>query len=147
MVAVILHSLKWFYSFKWLWDCIVKSYYMMHFYYRELRISIPSPMWWGTMLYVWGIRNWKIYAIKQISICAEYLVHYNDVIMSKIVSQITSVSIVYSIIHSDADQRKHQSSAPLAFVRGIHRRPVNSPHRGPVTRKCFHLMTSSCNIT
>ena len=31
--------------------------------------------------------------------------------------------------------KKHQSSAPLAFVRGIHRWPVNSPHKGPVTRK------------
>ena len=38
---------------------------------------------------------------------------------------------------SDADQRKHQSSASLAFVRGIHRGPVNSPHKWPVTRKMF----------
>ena len=36
-----------------------------------------------------------------------------------------------------ADQRKHQSSASLAFVRGIHRGPVNSPHKWPVTRKMF----------
>ena len=36
-----------------------------------------------------------------------------------------------------ADQRKHQSSMSLAFVRGIHRWPVNSPHKGPVTRKMF----------
>ena len=42
------------------------------------------------------------------------------------------------------DQRKHQNSASLAFVREIHRSPVNSPYKGPVTRKCFHLMTSSC---
>ena len=42
-----------------------------------------------------------------------------------------------------ADQKKHQSSTPLAFVRGIHRWPVNSPHKGPVTWKIFHLMTSS----
>ena len=42
-------------------------------------------------------------------------------------------------------QRKHQSSASLAFVRGINWSPVNSPHKGPVTYgKCFHLMTSSC---
>ena len=34
----------------------------------------------------------------------------------------------------DTDQRKHQSSASLAFVRGIHRSPVNSPHKGPVAR-------------
>ena len=57
--------------------------------------------------------------------------------MSDMASQITSFSVVYSILCSDADQRKHQSSAPLAFVRGIHRWPVNSPHRGPVTRKMF----------
>ena len=63
--------------------------------------------------------------------------HYNDVIMSLTASQITSLMIVYSTVYSDADQRKHQSSALLAFVRGIHRGPVNSPHKGPVTRKMF----------
>ena len=63
--------------------------------------------------------------------------HYNDVIMSLIASQITSLTIVYSTVSSDADQRKHQSSASLAFVRGIHRGPVNSPHKWPVTRKMF----------
>ena len=63
--------------------------------------------------------------------------HYNDVIMGAIASQITSLTIVYSIVYSDADQRKHQSSASLAFVRGIHRGPVNSPHKWPVTRKMF----------
>ena len=47
--------------------------------------------------------------------------HYNDVIMSTIASQITSFAIVYSTVYSGADQRKHQSSASLAFVRGIHR--------------------------
>ena len=41
--------------------------------------------------------------------------------MDAIASQITSLTIVYSIVYSDADQRKHQSSASLAFVRGIHR--------------------------
>ena len=57
--------------------------------------------------------------------------------MTTIASQITSLTIVYSIVYSDADQRKHQSSASLAFVWGIHRWPVNSPHKGPVTRKMF----------
>ena len=52
-------------------------------------------------------------------------------------SQITSLAIVYSTVYSDADQRKHQSSASLAFVRGIHRWPMNSPHKRPVTRKMF----------
>ena len=40
-------------------------------------------------------------------------------------------------LFSGADQRKHQSSASLTFVRGIHRWSVNSPHKGPVTRKMF----------
>ena len=57
--------------------------------------------------------------------------------MSAIASQITSLTIVYSTVYSDTDQRKRQSSASLAFVRGIHRRPVNSPHKWPVTRKMF----------
>ena len=57
--------------------------------------------------------------------------------MDTIASQITSPTIVYSIFYSGTDQRKHQSSASLAFVRGIHRGPVNSPHKGPVTRKMF----------
>ena len=57
--------------------------------------------------------------------------------MGAIASQITSLTIVYSTVYSDADQRKHQSPASLAFVRGIHRRPVNSPHKLPVTRKMF----------
>ena len=65
------------------------------------------------------------------------LTHYDDVIMTTLASQITNLAIVYSIVYSDVDQRKHQSSASLAFVRGIHRGPVNSPHKWPVTRKMF----------
>ena len=52
-------------------------------------------------------------------------------------SQITSLMTVYSTVYSSADQRKHQSSASLAFVWGIHRSSVNSPHKGPVTQKMF----------
>ena len=57
--------------------------------------------------------------------------------MGTISSQITSLMIVSSTVYSGANQWKHQSSASLAFVRGIHRWPVNSPHKGPVTRKMF----------
>ena len=52
-------------------------------------------------------------------------------------SQITSLTIVYAAVYSGADQRKRDSSASLAFVREIHRWPVNSPHKWPVTRKMF----------
>ena len=63
--------------------------------------------------------------------------HYSDVIMGAMESQITGLSIVCSVVCSGADQRKHQSSASLCFVRGIHRWPVDSPHKWPVTRKMF----------
>ena len=61
--------------------------------------------------------------------------HYDEVIMAAMASQIISLTIIYSTVYSDADQRKHQSSASLAFVREMHRGPVNSPHKWPVTRK------------
>ena len=66
-----------------------------------------------------------------------HTLHYNDVIMSTMASQITSLTVDYSDVYSGVDQRKHQSSSSLAFVKGIHRGPVNSPHKGPVTRKMF----------
>ena len=66
-----------------------------------------------------------------------HIYHYSDVIMGMMAAQITSLSIVYSTLCSGADPRKHQSSALLAFVRGIHRWPVNSPHKGPVSWKKF----------
>ena len=59
--------------------------------------------------------------------------------MSTMASQITGVSVVYPIVYSCPDQRKLQSPASLTFVRGIHRGPVNPPHKGPVTRKMFPL--------
>ena len=64
--------------------------------------------------------------------------HFNDVIMSVMAALFTGLSVIYSIVFCSAvDQRKHQSSSLLAFVRGIHRWPVNSPHKGPVNRKMF----------
>ena len=63
--------------------------------------------------------------------------HYTGVIMDAMASHITGITIVYSTVYTGADQRKHQSSASLAFVWGIRRWHVNSPHKGPVTRKLF----------
>ena len=68
-----------------------------------------------------------------------YQHHYNDVIIGSMASFTQPFIQV-------ADQRKHQSFASMAFVRGIHRWPVNSPHKWPATRKCFHLMLSSWQI-
>ena len=78
-----------------------------------------------------------IFTIQSFDFLSIHIFHYNDVIIGAVAFQITSLPIVYSTVYSGADQRKHQSSASLAFVRGIHRWPVNSPHKGPVTRKMF----------
>ena len=83
----------------------------------------------------WNMHIVLLYLV--LSYSMDILLHYNDVIMGTIESQITSLTIVYSIVYSDADEREQQSSASLAFVRGIHREPVNSPHKWPVTRKMF----------
>ena len=83
-----------------------------------LNVLIPEPQastdhWW------WG------------------MLHYNDITMGAMASQSTSHTIVYSTVYSGTDQRKHQCSTSLAFGRGIHRWPVISPHKWPVTRKMF----------
>ena len=78
-----------------------------------------------------------------IEVLEEYLIiqyppwHYSDVIMSAMASETTGVAIVYSTVSSGADQWKHRSPASLSFVRGIHRWPVNSPYKRPVTLKMF----------
>ena len=81
----------------------------------------------------------------------QWALHYGDVVMGVVASQITRITIVYSAVHSGADQRKHQRSTSLVFVRGIHRWPVNSPHKWPETRKMFPfddvIMITQCPRT
>ena len=78
------------------------------------------------------------------------MLHYGDVVMGVIASLITSLTIVYSIVFFRHRSKKQQSSASLAFVRGIHRGPVNSPHKWPVTRNMFPfdavIMNNNCYI-
>ena len=76
-------------------------------------------------------KHWDKHKIVSISLNQ---LHYDGVIMGAMASQITSLTIVYSTVYSGADQRKDQSSAPLASVQGIHRGP---PHKWPVVRKMF----------
>ena len=92
--------------------------------------TINLVSWTTTILaYVYSCMEAQVNEINQS--------HYSDDIMSAMASQISSLTIVYSTVYSGADQRKHKSSASLVFVRGIHRWPVNSPHKAPVTRKMF----------
>ena len=117
-----------------------------------IKVSHDSNVHGANMGPIWGRQepggphvgpmNFTIWVITWIRLASTFLscnwfVHYNDVIMGAIASQITSLTIVYSTVYSDADQRKRQSSASLAFERGIRRGPVNSPHKWPVTRNMF----------
>ena len=79
----------------------------------------------------------KMVKLPDSTVCNNSMLHYSDGIMGVMASQINSLTIVYSTVYSGVHQRKHQSSASLAFVRGIHRWPVNSPHKWPVTRKMY----------
>ena len=95
---------------------------------------------WSSIYFMFNILDVSMllnYIHENIPDARIWLNHYTDVIMGPIASQITSLTIVYSTVYSDAVQREHPSSASLAFVRGIHRRPVNSPPKWPVTRKMF----------
>ena len=95
--------------------------------------SAPSPCgaWqtparrWGKNVQ-WGMKGWSGQTRRD---------DLPITTMSTMASQITGILIVYSTICSDAEQRKHRSSASLAFVRTIHWWPVNSPHKGPEMRK------------
>ena len=78
---------------------------------------------------------WKMSAILSWPQCVKFMavsLHYGDIIMGAITTQITSLTV-----YCDADQGKHESSASLAFVWGIHRGPVDSLHKWPVTQKMF----------
>ena len=65
--------------------------------------------------------------------------HYNDVIMSVMASHLTSLTIVYSTVYSRRRSKKTSKLRVSGFCEG------NSPHKGPVMRKMFHLVTSSCH--
>ena len=118
---------------------LIKIYTMIFFKENEfanvvcrMSVILSRPHWANSALYtrIW-VSLWLMLCLRQ------SFGHYDDVIMDSIASQITSLTIVYSNVYSGADQSKHQSSASLAFVWGIHRWPVNSPHKLPVTRKIF----------
>ena len=124
----------------WSFDCWLILLQLNHLYggpsmvtvnwwglWHEMVIYPPSPIHWDIRDVISGIT----------SLSPLYSDHSNDVIMGSISSQITSLTIVYSKIYSGADQRKHQSSAALAFVQGIHQGPVNSLHKWPAMQKMF----------
>ena len=140
---------------RWYWICRMQR--SGFFVYQEWSPS-PVPSWCWEIIeranefYVYfeklsaqGLvtlhsgRNWYSLCFFSLSPGEYVYLQYNDVIMSAMPSQISSLIFVYSTVYSGAYQRKHQSFASLAFVRGIHRWPVNSLHKRPVTRKILLL--------
>ena len=97
-------------------------------------------IWYGSIM-KWvclGMSYFYLHWIKIFDLFLWFdLINYSDITMNSMASQITGISIVYSTICSGADQRKHQSSASLTFVRGIPRWQVNSLHKGPAMWKMF----------
>ena len=120
--------LGWYWSCLWwhityLWtDVLVRNCVDWYSTFQWLRARLQYLQCWCTRYHSLALNHWN---------------HYNDVIMGAVMSQITGLMIVYSTVYSDADQRKHQSSASLAFVWEIHGWPVNSPHKWPVMQKMF----------
>ena len=132
-----------------------RRHYQLHLHERKSSryILIPMSLWYAPQ----GPIDSKLVLVQEVAWCRTrggyslydgyhitrssewdvFCEHYCDVIMSGVVSPIISVTIVFITVCSGADQTKHQSSVSLAFVRGIHRWPVYSPHKGPVTRKMF----------
>ena len=100
-----------------------------------MTVWLCIAIWYWLRVYV--PLHFDIMTSQSITITWCFAIHYGDVIMGAIASQITSLTIVYSTVYSDADLSNYQSPASLAFVRGIHRGPVNSPQKWPVTRKIW----------
>ena len=98
-------------------------------WHLEISIYDALPVIHNHFTYLWIFKHWQINGFKW---C-----HYIAVKKDAMASKITSHTIRYWTVYSGADQGTQQSSASLAFVWGIHRWPVNSPHKWPVTRKIF----------
>ena len=93
---------------------------------EKLKLLVNDPLWWESAGDRWipftkGYKCRKRFRLMATHECTIIAFHYIDVIMTTMASQITSLTVVYSIVYSGEEQRKHQNSASLAFVRGIHR--------------------------
>ena len=104
------------------------TYTFLDFANGALRFAVSVKKPWR----IW-LNKWYPHEINRIpELCVD---HYSDVTMGAMASRITILPIVYFTVYSGEYHRKHQSSASLAFLRGIHQWPVNSQHKWPVTRK------------
>ena len=118
----MLPSLSYLYRF---WDYVYTGFFKKT--YQQLEVAYTGKT---NMLRTFGSCSYVVNL-------QLFYRHYSDVILGAMAFQIISLTIVYSTVYSGVDQRKHQSSASLAFVRGIRRWPMNFPHKRPGTRKMF----------
>ena len=109
----------------------------------NLPMNYSNITWWRHQMETFNGGNCYVISFH---ITGLFVKHYINVIMTTMASKITSFTVVYSTVYSDADQRKHQSSASLVFVWGIHRDRWIPHTKGQLRGKCFHLMTSSWGI-
>ena len=88
----------------------------------EILVHVRAyPSTYILLILHFGSNETTIYEAVKGPILTDDINHYDDVIMTTLASQITSLTVFYSIVYSDVDEREHQSSASLAFVREIHR--------------------------
>ena len=118
---------------------ILGQYHKRYLCHQSLKIAWKLFIWNVIQIYEGAMKCPAMWIrwTDLLGLVTHRVTHYIDVIMSAIASQITDVSTVCSTVCSGANRRKHRSSASLAFLRGTHRWPVDSPHKGPVTRKMF----------
>ena len=151
----IEHWTKWSHFANYIFKCFFRAIISFALWQNVLTKLVPEAPLEGKSLLV-QVMYWHRTGDKQLpepmmaisymgyeDIPWLHMDHYTDVIMATKASQITSFMIVYSIEYLDADQRKHQTSTSLAFVRGIHRDRWIPRTNGQQRGKCFHLMTSS----
>ena len=121
-------------------NCLFNRLFLFHHWRNH-----EWPCYWHLLkgIHRWPVDSskgpimWKTCSRHDVIITTSTALPYSGVIMSAILSQIASLAIVCPTVYSGADQRKHQRSASLAFVRGIHRWAVNSPHKRPVMQNMF----------
>ena len=104
----------------WLSPCVQVSNHLMVLDHRQIKCWLQRSV----------MLSFKLLGIIRVSFITLQWRH-------TMASQIISITIVYSIVYLGADQRKHQSSASLDLVRGIHRWSVNSPHKRLLMWKMF----------
>ena len=113
--------------------CIAKSYW---FESTDFASVISVPVWSLLFVYALTTHGYFVIEMHNFNLWSVFF-HYNGVIMSEIASQITSLAIVYSTVYSRHRSKETSKRRVTGLLRGIHRWPVNSPHKGPIMRKMF----------